>query len=194
MKEEIWKDIPDYEGLYQASSLGRIKSLDRLYFNPGINRLYRIKGKILTPTKNTRRYGYYELSLYKNGSYKRYKVHRLVALTFLANPNGYPQENHIDGNKANNTVDNLEWCTATYNINHALRTGLANKEYRMVRIQCVDTGEVFESVVRASKDMRCDRRDLFKSLKANKPIKGHSFRRITEEEYQKACVGDKKNG
>lgn len=188
MEEEVWKDIPGYEGYYQASTLGRIRSVDRIYFNQGIKRMYKKKGVMRKAQKNIHRYGYYELILKKGNSAIRHKLHRLIAMTFIPNPNNYPQVNHIDGNKANNTVENLEWCTANYNINHALRTGLANKEYRMCRIQCIDTGEMFKSVVHASKELHCDRKGIFKSLKNNKPIKGHLFRRITEEEYRKGQV------
>lgn len=92
-----------YEGKYQVSNLGRIKSLS--YRNTGIS-------KILVPKINK---GYYEIGLYLNGIRKMFFVHRLVALTFIPNPNNLPQINHIDEDKTNNCVDNLEWCTQAYN-------------------------------------------------------------------------------
>lgn len=101
--EEVWKDIKGYEGKYQVSNLGRIKSLS--YRNTGIS-------KILVPKINK---GYYEIGLYLNGIRKMFFVHRLVALTFIPNPNNLPQINHIDEDKTNNCVDNLEWCTQAYN-------------------------------------------------------------------------------
>ena len=180
---EVWRDIPGYEGLYQVSNSGHVKSMKRKYFNSGIGRDYCKAEKILTPRENKKRFGYFELSLHKDGKEKRFKLHRLVALAFVPNPNNYPQVNHIDGNKGNNSVENLEWCSCKYNINHALKTGLANKEYRMTRLQCVDTGEIFRSVVYASNALNCDRSSIFKSMRKNKPLKGHTFRRLSNEEY-----------
>lgn len=104
---EIWKDIPNYEGLYQVSNLGRIKSL----YN------YR-KYNILTPRIKR---GYYTIGLRKNGKRKWHLVHRIVASAFIMNVDNKPQVNHIDENKLNNRVDNLEWCTASYNNNYGTR-------------------------------------------------------------------------
>ena len=109
MKEE-WKDIKGYEGLYQISNLGRIKSLN-------YNRTK--KEKILS--NSTNRKGYLFVILYKNGKKKSFKVHRLVAIHFIENPNNYFQVNHKDENKSNNRVDNLEWCTQEYNLNYGTR-------------------------------------------------------------------------
>lgn len=103
--EERWRDIPDYEGLYQASSFGRIKSLFK-------------SGKILKP--NIDKDGYFRYALCKNGKRKDYYGHRLIALTFIPNVKGYEQVNHIDGNKQNNNANNLEWCTCKENVNHSI--------------------------------------------------------------------------
>ena len=101
MNEE-WRDIKGYAGRYQISSFGRIYSCcSGIYL------------KI-----HTREDGYKQVSLYKNDKYKRFLVHRLVALHFIENPNNYTQVNHKDENKQNNCVYNLEWCTARYNINY----------------------------------------------------------------------------
>lgn len=99
--KEIFKDIKDYEGIYQVSNLGRIKSLQN----------YR-KNNILKPKMKK---GYYQVGLRKNNKRKWYSVHRLVAQTFLPNENNLPQVNHRDENKLNNNVSNLEWCNASYN-------------------------------------------------------------------------------
>lgn len=104
---EIWKDIKGYEGLYQISSLGKVKSLK---FG---------KEKILKPRKNT--FGYLESVLCKNGNSKSFKIHRLVAEAFIPNPNNLPCVNHKNENKILNTVENLEWCTYKYNINYGTR-------------------------------------------------------------------------
>ena len=106
MGREKWKDIKDYEGLYQASNLGRIKS----------------KHKILKQI--LRKDGYYFVNLSKNGKIKPIKVHRIIAQTFVNNKNDYNIINHIDGNKQNNKVSNLEWCTQSHNIKEAYRMGV----------------------------------------------------------------------
>lgn len=111
MVKEIWKDISDYNGLYQVSNLGRIKSFKR-------NREI-----ILKPFKN--RCGYYQVDLNKNTKGKTYTNHRLVMFAFkLEEKFEYNEVNHIDGNKENNTLDNLEWCTRSENLKHAYNTGL----------------------------------------------------------------------
>lgn len=102
--EEIWKDIAGYEGLYQVSNLGNVKSLN--YCGRGYER-------ILVPKINN--CGRLWVELRKNRKSKYMLVHRMVALAFIENPNNYPQINHIDENPKNNCVGNLEWCTAEYN-------------------------------------------------------------------------------
>ena len=110
MNEE-WRDIPGYEGLYQVSNLGRVKSLEKIDA-----RGWHRKEKILVQIDNM--HGYYQLMLYKNKNKKKISVHRLVALAFIPNPNNYPCVNHKDENKHNNNADNLEWCTHKYNNNY----------------------------------------------------------------------------
>lgn len=103
----IWKDVKEYEGLYQISDEGQVKSL-------GNNKSR--KEKILKPTKN--RDGYLQVPLCKNGKRKTIKIHRLVAEAFISNPDNLPEVNHKDENKINNCVENLEWCDRKYNINY----------------------------------------------------------------------------
>lgn len=114
--EEIWKDIEGYEGLYQVSNLGRVKSLNRkVKFSPGEKQEYyqRKPERYLSPNKKEN--GYFEHSLYKEGKRKHMYAHRLVALHFIPNPDDLPQVNHKDENKSNNRVSNLEWITAQEN-------------------------------------------------------------------------------
>lgn len=105
--QEIWKDIEGYEGLYQVSNLGNVKSLN--YKRMGFSRL-------LTPKCNND--GRLWVELRKNGKGKAFLIHRLVGTCFIPNPHGLPQINHIDENPKNNTVENLEWCTQEYNIKY----------------------------------------------------------------------------
>lgn len=113
MSEEIWKDIDGYEGYYQVSSLGRVRSLDRTVVNRnGVERFQR--GKILIPALNG--HGYYFVVLSKNNKQKDSVIHRLVAKAFLPNPDNLPQVNHINEVKTCNRVDNLEYCTQQYNL------------------------------------------------------------------------------
>lgn len=120
MKKEIWKDIVGYEGYYQASSIGRVKTLDK-YVNGKNGSIRFIKGKILKPLNNEK--GYLFVNLYKDGICKHMRVHRLVAETFIPNddPVNKTQVNHIDEDKTNNCVENLEWCTNEYNSNYGSR-------------------------------------------------------------------------
>ena len=114
---EIWKDIAGYEGLYQVSNLGRVKSLERTV---RYGRGYRtIPEKILKTNK--KKCDYLKLNLWKEGKAKNHRVHRLVAQSFIHNPDNLPEVNHKDENKENNCVDNLEWCTSKYNCNHGTR-------------------------------------------------------------------------
>ena len=123
---EIWRDIKDYEGLYQISNLGNVKSLYRKCSKNG-NR------SIGTDNK-----GYKRLYLNKNGKRKSHRVHRLVASAFIPNDKNFPQVNHKDENKENNRVDNLEWCTNEYNNNYGTRSERQARTLRMELIG-VDT-------------------------------------------------------
>lgn len=107
--KEIWKDIEGYEGLYQISNMGRVKSLARRGTRGGIIKPAEIKK------------GYLQYALVKDGILKWYKAHRLVAQAFIPNPNNLPCVNHRDENPHNNYVENLEWCTIKYNNSYGTR-------------------------------------------------------------------------
>ena len=122
---EIWKPIKGYEGLYEVSSMGRIKSIERKVYNPGVlgNGCYRtVPEKIRKPNIMK---GYHCISLIKNNKYKVYRIHRLVIEHFVGEaPSIEHQVNHIDGDKSNNRVENLEWVTPKENTHHAIKNGL----------------------------------------------------------------------
>ena len=138
---EIWKEIEGYEGLYEVSNLGRIKSLQK---------------DIILKNRLSKR-GYYLVSLYKNGKSTTKWVHRLVAKAFISNPDNLPQINHKDENSLNNCADNLEWCTTKYSNNYGshnskLRKALKGKAGRHGKtVHCVDLDTIYKSITEAEK-------------------------------------------
>lgn len=114
---EEWRDIEDYEGLYQVSNFGRIK---RMRF---INNMYNFPQERIMK-KSLKTNGYEIVRLSKRGVKTTFMVHRLVAKAFIDNPSDYLEINHIDGNKTNNSVENLEWCSRSQNELHAWKNGL----------------------------------------------------------------------
>lgn len=129
--KEIWKDVVEYEGLYQISSLGRLRSIDKIrdgfsYKNGKITKRF-YKGKIIK--QSIIGYGYPSTAIMKNGTYKTVLIHRLVAKAFIENPENKLYVNHIDFNTRNNYFENLEWCTAFENIHHTMNHGRNRQLY-----------------------------------------------------------------
>jgi hypothetical protein len=153
--EEVWKDIVGYEGIYQISNLGRVKSLERI--SPQGH-------KLVETIRNTydNGCGYLYIDLYDNNAKRnKFSIHRIVATAFIDNPNGLPCVNHKDENKKNNCADNLEWCTHKYNNNygnHGIKASLAHKGKNMGadhigsrKVICITTGKVFDCISEAAK-------------------------------------------
>lgn len=115
---EIWKPIPGYEGLYEVSDMGRVRSLDRVIVNKD-GKPHHFSGFLLSTYLN--RFGRVLVGLWKNNRIQRLSVHRLVANAFIPNPDNLPEVNHKDENPQNNRVDNLEWCTTVYNLTYGTR-------------------------------------------------------------------------
>lgn len=115
IKVEEWRDIEDFEGCYQVSNMGRIKSLERVVMRKDGKPLT-VRERILKANKNED--GYLLVSLHGNGKKRAASIHRFVAETFIPNPDNKPQVNHLDENKTNNCVSNLEWVTNLENVNH----------------------------------------------------------------------------
>ena len=125
---EEWKDIKGYEGKYQISNKGRVKSLN--YKRTGKEKILKLSSDIN---------GYKKITLCKNSKQKTYLIHKLVAEAFLPNPDNLPVVNHKDENKLNNNVENLEWCTQAYNVNYS------HNNCKSRKIICVETNEIFDS-------------------------------------------------
>lgn len=157
---EIWKQIKDYEGLYEISSCGRVRNRKGMILKPSITRT-----------------GYPHISLSKNGI-KTFNVHRLVAEAFVPNPNNLPIINHKDENRENNTIENLEWCTYSYNASYGdapIKNSISMQKHfarennpNRVKVECVETGEIFNSIIDASEKYGIDQSSITKVCK-NKP-------------------------
>lgn len=130
---EIWKSIKGYEGLYEVSNHGKVRSIDKVveYAWRGQTKKAAKKGKVLTPVKRDE---YLGVSLSKEGKRKSFLIHRLVAEAFVENPFNLPQVNHKDENKFNNNVSNLEWCTAEYNDNYGSRNQKIRENFERKRV------------------------------------------------------------
>lgn len=162
--QEIWKDIPGYEGYYQISSCGNVKSLPKIK-KIFCEKEYITKEKILGVDKNSR--GYKRIWLSKEGKRKRIFVHRMVAETFIPNPDDKPCVNHIDCNIENNNVNNLEWCTKKENSEHAVKLGRTKWTEEQKINQRKKFAKFKKSVIGISKD---GEKIIFSSLKDLKTI------------------------
>lgn len=149
--EEIWKDIPEFEGMYQVSNIGRIKSLLRKSYSGRI-----LKERLLSLVPDTK--GYLRVTLHKAKKAFHKSVHRIVAEVFVKGDISL-QVNHIDGVKTNNIYTNLEWCTNKENSNHAYNTGLKNRDVlnKSFKIKSIKLGTNQEqnhySINQAAKDL-----------------------------------------
>ena len=171
-KEEEWKEINGHEGFW-ISTWGRVKR------DSFIDALGRKKDEhFVSIVNNKNRYGYEYVHIGDDFM----SLHRLVAEAFIPNPDNKLEVNHIDGNKYNNTIDNLEWVTSKENKERAWSMGLCNAKHRKQPIKCVETGEIFSSVRECSDKMGIDVRSIFRQMKGEKEkVKGFSFERIEKE-------------
>lgn len=162
---EIWKDIKNYEGLYQVSNLGNVKRI--LFIN---NKVIKPNEKVLKQNFDGKG-NYKTVMLCKNGKKRRVTVHRLVAETFIPNPNNLPQVNHKDENKINNTVNNLEWCTVLYNNLYGGRASKIGKKARKRVLQYNKNGEFvkeWEYIGQVEKELGLDHSSISACCKNRK--------------------------
>lgn len=167
------KNIIGYEGLYDIDINGNIYSLQRK------------QEIILKPGKMSS--GYKMVSLVRDGVNKSLSIHRLLAIHFIPNPNNLPQVNHIDGNKTNNSISNLEWCTRSHNMKHMYDNGL--KKYKPLHykgkfgvehnrskaVLCIENGVIYSSFSEAEKLLNIGGGGVSYSIKNKVPIKGFTF-------------------
>lgn len=135
---EIWKDIPRYKGLYQASNDGKVRRICRTIVNHGT--LATKKGAIIGQSYTSK--GYKRVNLFLDGGRHEELVHRLVAEAFIPNPNNYPCVNHKDEIRTNNTVDNLEWCDYQYNNTYGTRIKHSVKKQSIKVVQYTLDGRI----------------------------------------------------
>ena len=169
--KEIWKDIDEFPN-YEVSSFGRVR-----------NKKY---NRFLKPLEVG--FGYVVVELWNNGQSQSKKIHRLVANAFIPNPHNKPQVNHIDGNKKNNSVDNLEWVTASENMKHAYDSGI-KKVYHNRTIRIIETGEIFDSIKECAKKINGYECDIIRCLqKNNYTHKGYHFEYVNEKTNKHAFL------
>ena len=132
---EIWKPIKGYEGIYEVSSYGRVRSLERIDTrpNPRTGKAMNFIKKQRIVTNKNHPQGYKTVLLYKGGSSEQFLLHRLVAQAFIPNPQNLPCVNHKDEDKTNNRADNLEWCSQQYNVNYG--TGVSRMKSK-IKARC----------------------------------------------------------
>lgn len=160
---EIWKDVPDYEGLYKASNYGNVKRCEKICWR-GKN----YKTKVILPERQIKGSlvkGYWVIGLWKKGKVHNQAVHRIIAKTFIPNPENKPQIDHIDGNRLNNRVENLRWVTDKENVNNPItlkRKSVAAMgnymkgrfgalHHNSKKVKCIETGSVFCGFAEASR-------------------------------------------
>lgn len=167
MEKALWKPVKDYEGLYEISNTGLVKSLSKTWITgKGNGRIHTTSEMILKPSIS--KFGYARVALSKNGKFKKFQLHRLVAFAFCDGYFENSQVNHKDGNKLNNRFENLEFVTASENIQHAFDSGLkittektknavskrhsGSKNVNAKKVINTETGKVYDTIKQAANE------------------------------------------
>lgn len=179
MVKEIWKDIKNYEKLYQVSNLGRVKSLKKQIIRSN-NYKQTFQEKILTPSLSKN--GYLTVALCDKGKQKTFTIHRLVAETFIKNKNNHKCVNHKDENKLNNNVNNLEWCTYKYNnqyndkMSHRrIKVNQYSKDNRFIK--------QWDGLINIEKELNINRNNITTVCKGKRKTAGGYIWRYVDEEF-----------
>ena len=174
--------ILPYEGFYQVSNLGRVRSLDRIVTQQGRGKVFHGNRKSKILKQHLQNCGYLLVWLSRQGRKKKaLTVHRLVAESFVKNPYGYDFVNHKDGDKTNNNYENLEWCTKSQNCKHAYNV-LNHKPPNCVAVRCKETGQCFNSITEAAQVMNANKCAIGHVLsKRSKTAGGFSWERIQDQ-------------
>lgn len=197
---EEWRDVVGFENVYKVSNFGRIKrcAYQDKYVrkDTGAECIRNYPDRIMKHTLSKDGYAQMELR-HKEIGHKYILVHRVVAEAFLPNPDNLPQINHKDGNRCNNNVNNLEWCTAKENVNDQIRRSGREALIKVIRekcgrkIKCLETGKVFETINQASKELGCDNQAIPSSIERHTCCLGWTFlyldmiQSVDEIEYMK---------
>ena len=169
--EEIWKDIPDYEGIYQASNLGRIRTAPNKTTYTELRGVRHWEMRIMKGKGNNKHTGA-RVGLWKNGKCKDWLVARLVAITFLGKPS--PDKNtvnHINGNRLDNRIENLEWLSLADNIRHAVDTNLCSQN-KIITLISAEEKKTFRSFCTASKFLGKCNGYVSNTIKAKRKLVG----------------------
>lgn len=170
----IWKIYPEFDFI-EVNQFGEIRTKDRIVRGKDGNK-YHIKGRVLTQQLNNR--GYMYVQFRANGKYVKRLVHRIVAICFIPNPNGWPEVNHIDNDPTNNAVSNLEWCSDQYNQDYKKNFGTSPAQIQAIPVIAVnlETSEIFwfESQSEAARQLGADVR-IVNSVVKGKSHKTHGF-------------------
>ena len=186
MKEE-WRPVVGYEGLYEVSNMGRVKSVKRTVWNNSRGCYRTVSERIMKPKDSI--WGYLRVGLSKNGKEKWYMIHRLVATAFLENPQNLPEVNHIDEDKTNNNADNLEWCSSSYNLTY---NGRAEKVGKKVAEKLRGRKQSEEHIKKRSKPIYSINKVSGLVLYWNSAHEASRVLRINQGNITRCCQGKQK--
>lgn len=172
--EEIWIPIPGYEGYYEVSNNGRIRSIDRKIEvkNKGTSYWVQLRGRLMRPHHSR---GYLVIALCRGGVSRTVPVHKCVCKSFIHNPDGLNEINHKNGDREDNRVENLEWCTRQYNIRHSYYVN-KRKPSGCKPVLCLETGKVYPSCMAAGRALNINNSSIADVAKGiYKQMKGYHF-------------------